>query len=139
MNKYVVGSILAAISLLVIYGASASNRVVSWVDDPGGRPASNGEGTLVGLNSTEDRGQPAQQIVAQVNESDLDPLQKAGQLPQRQTFTDAQQRTQVSVSQNATTPTPTPTATPSAQAQPTTASPQPATTVSNPQPVRALW
>ncbi len=88
MNKFVLGGILAAISLLAIYGASASNRVTSWVD--GNRPSSaqtnTGQGvmqsneTLVAINSTEANGDAIPAI------SEMTPLEKAGTLPQRQTI-----------------------------------------------------
>ncbi|MEM9805190.1 MAG: hypothetical protein AAF959_07905 [Cyanobacteria bacterium P01_D01_bin.56] len=87
MNKFVLGGILAAISLIAIYGASASNRFTSWVD--GARPSSaqtnTAQGvkqndTLVALNSTEANDD------AIIDVSGMTPLEKAGTLPQRQTI-----------------------------------------------------
>lgn len=87
MNKFILGGILAAISLMAIYGASASNRFTSWVD--GSRPSSTQTNTaqggeqnqpLVALNSTEANGD------AIIDVSGMTPLEKAGTLPQRQTI-----------------------------------------------------
>ena len=91
MNQSILGGILAAISLLVIYGASASNRVTGWVDgdrastaqtnNPQGLKQS--DGTLVALNSTEASGDGI------VDVSGMTPLEKAGTLPKRQTVGEA--------------------------------------------------
>lgn len=87
MNKFILGSILAAISLMAIYGTSASDQVTSWVDG-GERPASQGdfgqagsadEDSFISLNPTEtDR-----DTVTDISQT---PLEKAGNIPQRQTI-----------------------------------------------------
>lgn len=84
MNKFILGSILAAISLMAIYGTSASNRVTSWVDGSDRTAAQSDFGQsndgdnsqIVALNET---GQ-----VAQIGSRT--PLEKAGEIPQRQTI-----------------------------------------------------
>lgn len=142
MNKYVVGGILAVISLLAIFGASASNRVVRWADNPNGKNA-----PLVGLNDSETASnQPAtadRELVAQVNEAEQTPLQRAGQFPQRQAFTEADGQTTEVIEINRDNATPvaeadTETTTPAVPAQPANTQPAP-TVTNNPQPVRALW
>ncbi|NEP61758.1 MAG: hypothetical protein F6K31_33195 [Symploca sp. SIO2G7] len=82
MNKFILGCILAVISLLAIYGTSASNRVASWVDGENRSSAqadsNNGrDDTTLGLNSAESASGP--------DISGRTPLQKAGDIPQRQT------------------------------------------------------
>ncbi len=140
-EKYVIATVLGLISLLVIYGASASNRVASWVDGPG-----SGRSDTVGLNSSGDRA-VAQGDSTTVDPANLTPLQKAGQFPQRQTVVEqSAQADEIRVQPLENTST--------AQAQPSTettsAAPantqaDPAPTVTqpaqetNPEPIRALW
>lgn len=141
MTKSILGGILAAISLLVIYGASASNRLTSWVDgerDSSAQPASaqgnqqNNE-TLLALNSTE----PTSNGIVDV--SGMTPLEKAGTLPKRQTVgatpnfggTPATTTTTTDDTGNeVVTPNPTPTTPPANTTE---------TTQSTPAPIRALW
>lgn len=90
MNKFILGSILAAISLMAIYGTSASNQVTSWVDGSQRTSAQSNSGSGAdGANAPGTDGQ----FVA-LNETDGDsftqvgnrtPLEKAGEIPQRQT------------------------------------------------------
>ncbi|MEM9266560.1 MAG: hypothetical protein AAGA46_13650 [Cyanobacteria bacterium P01_F01_bin.13] len=87
MNKFILGSILAAISLMAIYGTSASDRVTSWVDGTEsassqsdfGQSEGADDNAFISLNSTEaDR-----DAVTDINRT---PLEKAGDIPQRQTI-----------------------------------------------------
>ncbi|MEO1591412.1 MAG: hypothetical protein AAFU71_08995 [Cyanobacteria bacterium J06632_22] len=146
VEKIVVGSVLGLISLLVIYGASASNRVASWVDG-----TASGRTDLVGLNSdgTSDRA-VAQDSRSTSNSStpvdlnNLTPMEKAGQLPQRQTVVEpSAQADEIRVQPLETAPT---AQTTTAGTTPSnTTQPDPAPTVTqptqetNPAPVRALW
>lgn len=151
MNKFILGSILAAISLMVIYGSSASNRVTSWVDRENSTSTQSNFGP--GNNQTND------QFIA-LNETEQDsiteigsrtPLEKAGEIPQRQTVQGAPAfGTNVPSNTNNTTndtddgilePNPPGQTTP---AQPTpapaqTQNPPPQTPAQNQPPVRALW
>ena len=77
MNKYILGSILAAISLMAIYGTTASDRVTSWVDGGDTASQSNSADDRVALNDTE--ANPDSFVVSRT------PLERAGELPQRQT------------------------------------------------------
>ena len=81
MNKFILGSILAAISLMAIYGTSASNQVTSWMDGAD-------DGPLAQNNFDADEG-AADEFVA-VNDTigqinSRTPLERAGEIPQRQT------------------------------------------------------
>lgn len=87
MNKFILGGILAAISLMAIYGTSASNQVASWVDQTDGDPSSQTNfesaddgtnGTVVALNGDDANGNSIGII------SNRTPLEKAGEIPQRQ-------------------------------------------------------
>lgn len=88
MNKFILGGILAAISLMAIYGTSASNRVTSWVDRTGDTSAQTNfvpdgdgsDGTVVALNGNEANGDSIGIISSQT------PLEKAGDIPRRQTL-----------------------------------------------------
>lgn len=92
MNKFILGGILAAISLMAIYGTSASNQVVSRVDNPEsissqgnfgqGTPTSN-TNPVVALNSTDTKEAKDDPFV---DVSAKTPLEKAGTIPQRQTI-----------------------------------------------------
>lgn len=144
MTKSILGGILAAISLLVIYGASASNRITSWVDGSrtsSGQPASApgnqaDNATLLALNSTE----PTSDAIVDV--SGMTTLEKAGTLPKRQTVgatsnlggTPATTTTTDDTENEVVTPNP-PAATPPTNTTGNTQS-NPAPT---PAPVRALW
>ena len=78
MNKFILCSILAAISLMAIYGTTASDRVTSWVD--GGDISAQGNNAgddRVALNDTEANSDSF--VVSRT------PLERAGELPQRQT------------------------------------------------------
>ena len=145
MNKFILGSILAAISLLAIYGTSASNRVTSWVDGERRTPAqplaNNDDGTaIVAVNSDEATPEPIIDI------SGRTPLQRAGDIPQRQT-TGIQSAPNFGETQPAdgtddtgggvVTPNPAPAPAPEPAAE-APATPQPAQTAPEP-PVRALW
>ena len=84
MNKFILGSILAAISLMAIYGTSASNRVTSWVDGTTDRTSSQSNfgaaedsDMLVAANGAEDGS------IGRIG--NRTPLEKAGDIPQRQT------------------------------------------------------
>ncbi|MEO0756534.1 MAG: hypothetical protein AAFY78_06630 [Cyanobacteria bacterium J06648_16] len=135
VNKYVIGTILGLISLLVIYGASASNQVASWVD------GNDREADLVSLNN--DGARTVSQADSTPSDRNLTPLQKAGQLPQRQTIVEeSAEGDQIRVQPLENAPTT------QVQAQPTETTPEadPAPTVTrqpaqaeNPEPVRALW
>ncbi|MBE9066712.1 hypothetical protein IQ260_08610 [Leptolyngbya cf. ectocarpi LEGE 11479] len=89
MNKFILGSILAAISLMVIYGTSASNQVTSWVDGEDSASAQSDSGlsnsasndsddSFIALNSNESEREP------NIDINDRTPLQKAGDIPKRQ-------------------------------------------------------
>ncbi|MEM6254056.1 MAG: hypothetical protein AAF821_14145 [Cyanobacteria bacterium P01_D01_bin.156] len=87
MNKFVLGGILAVISLLAIYGASASNRVTSWMDGSRPSPApTDTEKTLTPPDDSFIALTPTNAERADVNIDDMTPLEKAGTLPQRQTI-----------------------------------------------------
>ena len=87
MNKFILGGILAAISLMAIYGTSASNRVTSWVDRADDTAAqsdaglSNGDNneTVVALNDDGTTDDSNGFISSQT------PLERAGDIPRRQT------------------------------------------------------
>jgi len=149
VQKYVIGTVLGLISLLVIYGASASNRVASWVDGPASGRAASGQDSIVSLNSDGNAtvSQNDSSVVADPN--NLTPMQKAGQFPQRQTVVEqsaqadeirvqpleaSDTQAQQTTTETATTTTPTTTS----QADPAPTVTQPAQTT-NPEPVRALW
>ncbi|MGD1950598.1 MAG: hypothetical protein ACFB14_13260 [Leptolyngbyaceae cyanobacterium] len=85
MNKFILGSILAAISLMAIYGTSTSNQVTSWMDGTeDDSSAQNNFGSaedgtnedLVALNDSD--------TIGQINSRT--PLERAGEIPQRQTI-----------------------------------------------------
>lgn len=89
MNKFILGSILAAISLMVIYGTSASNQVTSWVDGEDSASAQSDSGlsnsastdsddSFIALNPAESDREP------NIDINDRTPLQKAGDIPKRQ-------------------------------------------------------
>ncbi|MEM1241513.1 MAG: hypothetical protein AAGI45_16880 [Cyanobacteria bacterium P01_H01_bin.26] len=83
MTKYILGSILAAISLMAIYGTTASDRVISWVDGGGTASQGNNAGDdRVALNDTDADRTGANQDSFVVSRT---PLERAGELPQRQT------------------------------------------------------
>ncbi len=155
MNKFILGSILAAISLMAIYGSSASNRVTSWVDgenpvatqsnfgQTNGRVNNQGTGDqLVALNETE------QDAIAQIGSRT--PLEKAGDIPQRQTrgvqsspaFGTNAQSANTGDDTDGEVVTPDPSPAPNTPAQPapeaTQGQPQPPQNQTQP-PVRALW
>ncbi|MEM9163713.1 MAG: hypothetical protein AAGC54_11680 [Cyanobacteria bacterium P01_F01_bin.4] len=140
MNKYIVGGILSLFSLLVIYGARSSGRVVRWVD--GDR--SNSERTAAQADLVSNNGAD-RQLIAQTDTENMTPLQKAGTFPQRQTFTEGASAdvTVVPAASNTTPAQPNQTAQQSTPAQPATTTgqgvvnPQPANSPA--QPVRALW
>lgn len=146
VEKYVIGAVLGLISLLVIYGASASNRVASWVDGP-----ASGRDDLVGLNNNDAQAQgdsSGSQRDSIAADGDLTPLEKAGQLPQRQTVIDANAeaddiRIQPLDTDTASQDPATTEASPASAANST--QPDPAPTVARPaqttdaEPVRALW
>ncbi|MEO1404308.1 MAG: hypothetical protein AAFV72_24075 [Cyanobacteria bacterium J06635_1] len=140
MNKYIVGGILSLFSLLVIYGARSSGRVVRWVD--GNRP--NTERTTAQADLVSNNGGD-RQLIAQADTENMTPLQKAGTFPQRQTFAEGASAggTVVPAASDTTPAQPTQTAQQPTPAQPATTAgqgvvnPQPAATTA--QPVRALW
>ncbi|MEM1251470.1 MAG: hypothetical protein AAGI69_03475 [Cyanobacteria bacterium P01_H01_bin.21] len=85
MNKFILGSILAAISLMAIYGTSTSNQVTSWMDGTDDNSsAQNNFGSaedganeeFVALNDND--------AIGQINSRT--PLERAGEIPQRQTI-----------------------------------------------------
>ena len=89
VNKYILASVLAVISLMAIYGTSASDQVTTWMDNAArGTSAQTDnaenkadEETLVSLNSTEaERANTDRQPIF-LSQS---PLERAGQIPQRQ-------------------------------------------------------
>ncbi|MEM8806172.1 MAG: hypothetical protein AAGF01_09110 [Cyanobacteria bacterium P01_G01_bin.38] len=141
MNKYIVGSILSLFSLLIIYGARSSGRVVRWVD--GDR--SNTEGTTAQADLVSDNG-TNRQLLAQADIEKMTPLQKAGTFPQRQTLVEGAQASDINVPA-APNNTP-PAAQPDTAQQPTPTQPNtttgqgvvnPAPAARQSQPVRALW
>ncbi|MEM8614526.1 MAG: hypothetical protein AAGF93_21120 [Cyanobacteria bacterium P01_H01_bin.105] len=88
MNKFILGGILAAISLMAIYGTSASNRVTSWVDRSNDNTSAQtdfgaaNEGTnetFIALNDDGTTNDSNGIISSQT------PLERAGEIPQRQT------------------------------------------------------
>ncbi|MEO0868507.1 MAG: hypothetical protein AAFY17_08670 [Cyanobacteria bacterium J06642_11] len=148
MSKFVLGGILAAISLMVIYGASASNRVTSWMDRDrtAATPVSNdstvkppsGDG-LLALNTTETSGDSL------VDVSGMTPLEKAGTLPQRQTIGAASNFGGTPAAPNTddtdgevVTPNPQETETPNNDTAATPPTTTPAQTPAT-EPIRALW
>jgi hypothetical protein len=153
MNKYIVGSILGVISLLVIFGASASNRVARWVDSEETTAtrvsATNATGATSSLRSEADRGSSTKLIslnqtgTATQTNTNLTPMQKAGELPQRQTVIDANRTTELrtTAAPATTQPTQPTTATqPNTTAnQGVTSQPETTTAQSRPAAVPALW
>ncbi|MEL6130171.1 MAG: hypothetical protein AAFR24_16375 [Cyanobacteria bacterium J06627_3] len=150
MNKFILGGILAAISLMAIYGTSASNQVISRVDgtDPTSTQSNFGPansasgGTAVALNPDE-----ASEDDSFVEVSAQTPLEKAGTIPQRQTVgttpnfgataTNAEDDTDGEIVEPAQ-PEPEPPATPVGEtAAPGT--PAPAAPAQAEEPIRALW
>lgn len=146
MNKLILGGILAAISLMAIYGTSSSEQVISVLDGPNSpKTQSNfgqntNENGPVALNTTESAGTRDGAFVESGVQA---PLEKAGTFPQRQT---------VESSRNfgpATTPDDTDNqvieAPDSTETAPTTGgtttTPPAATTTpaQNPTPIPALW
>lgn len=85
MNKFILGSILAAISLMAIYGTSASNRVTSWVDGTAERTSSQSNFGAAGDGDSD------MLVAANGEDSSIGqignrtPLERAGEIPQRQT------------------------------------------------------
>ena len=158
MNKFILGSILAAISLMAIYGTSASKRVASWVDGVSPAPPTQSNFGQV-ADGANDSGANDQLFVA-LNDTDQDfiaqvsvrtPLEKAGDIPQRQTQgvqsapafgTNAQSAdTGDDTDGEIVTPSPPAQTTP---AQPSPGTPpgqnqQPQNQNQNQPPVRALW
>lgn len=144
MNKFILGSILAAISLMVIYGTSASNQVTSWVDGEDQTSAQpdfgqSGDDSFVALSPDGTDREP------NIDFEDRTPLQKAGDIPKRQigevTSTpnfgaDPPADTGDDTGGVPVTPNP-----PAAGTAPgTTTSPQtPAATTQTEDPIRALW
>ncbi|MEM7795417.1 MAG: hypothetical protein AAF579_13335 [Cyanobacteria bacterium P01_C01_bin.118] len=147
MSKFILGGILAAISLMAIYGTTASDQVISRIDGTE-RPKTQSnfgqnsdENGLVALNPTESTGS---QDSSFVESSVQTPLEKAGMIPQRQTVgaspnfgattTTTQDDTDGEVVE-APSPTPAPTT------GGTTTTTPPATTApaQNPAPIPALW
>lgn len=138
MNKYLVGGILAAIALMVIYGTTASSRVASWMD--GENPTAAGQegrdDSRVAINPD---GATGDAQSGSFLTSDQTPVQQAGQLPQRQTATapdpdsfdtaqtDFGDGTPASDTEAPIDPTPSPPATPQQ------------TTPAASEPIRALW
>ncbi|ESA34842.1 hypothetical protein N836_15605 [Leptolyngbya sp. Heron Island J] len=146
MNKFILGSILAAISLMAIYGTSAANRVASWVDGTTGRTSSqdnfgtaeNGDSDmLVAVNGTNDS------IGSIGNRT---PLERAGEIPQRQTVS-PQSAPAFGTNVQTTDDTDGEVIEPSPPAQQTPAASEPGTTAGTnqanqnetQQPIRALW
>lgn len=148
MNKFILGSVLAAISLLAIYGTSASNRVTSWVDGDSrtpGQALNDDDAAIVAVNSDEATPEPIIDI------SGRTPLQRAGDIPQRQVTDGIQSTPNFGQTQPADgtddtgggviTPDPQPAPEPAAEAPTTPQTPAqqtPAQTAPAP-PVRALW
>ena len=146
MNKFILGGILAAISLMAIYGTSASNQVISRVDgtDPTSTQSNFGPansasgGTAVASNREEACGEEQLEEV-----SDETPLEKAGTIPQRQTVgttpnfgesaANVEDDTDGAVVDPAP-PAPEPPATPAEEAPAAPAAPAQAE-----EPIRALW
>lgn len=163
MNKVILGSILASISLLVIYGASAANRITSQLDRVGQRSAQTTTGqvfntdtnnpesnTLVAINPAEedtDNSSVNSNDTAATDSGSQPTLEKAGDIPQRQTIgstpnfgtsptsTDGadEDDTGGEVVQPAPS-TPTPPTDTAGNNTPTTPAPTP-----NETPIRALW
>lgn len=148
MNKFILGGILAAISLMAIYGTSASDQVISRVDGTErAKTQSNfgqnaNENGLVALN-------PADSTSSQddsssfVDSSVQTPLEKAGTIPQRQTVGASPNFGTTTTTLDDTdgdvveAPSPTPAPTPGGTPATTpSATPAPA---QNPEPIRALW
>lgn len=145
MNKFILGSILAAISLMAIYGTSASNQVTSWMDGeerPSTQTNFGGPGsTDVALNPDEENLEPF------IDVSGRTPLQKAGDIPKRQTAGVASTPNfGTNPSSGATddtggvpvTPTPTP-ETPTGGTSGGATNQAPAQTTQVEEPIRALW
>ncbi|MFG6106113.1 hypothetical protein [Adonisia turfae] len=157
MNKFILGGILAAISLMAIYGTSASNQVASWVDQTDDDPSSQTNfeaaddatsGTVVALNGDDANGNSIGII------SSRTPLEKAGEIPQRQVvgvqsapaFGINAQTNNAGDDTDGVVVEPNPTAGETAQTTPQTppanqgqAQPQPTNQNQNQPPVRALW
>jgi FtsZ-interacting cell division protein ZipA len=150
MNKYVVGGILGAISLLVIFGASASNRVARWVDSEEAMTTSLSSNTAGANTVSAQSNRSGSTRLVSLNETgtttqtntNLTPMQKAGELPQRQTLIEADRTTEVRTTAAPTTTTSPQTTTTQANTttnQGTTSQPAPTTAQSRPAAVPALW
>ena len=137
MNKYLVGGILAAIALMVIYGTTASSRVASWMD--GENPTAAGQDgqddSRVAINPD---GATGDAQSGSFLTSDQTPVQQAGQLPQRQTASESDPFTTAqtdfgddTTASDTETPIDPPAPNPPATPQQTT----PAAS----EPIRALW
>ena len=143
MNKFILGSILAAISLMAIYGTSASNRVASWMDGTDDRTSSQANSgadgdTLVAANGTSD---------SIGNIGNRTPLERAGDIPQRQTVS-PQSAPAFGTNVQTTDDTDGEVVEPSPPAQQPPAASEPGTTAGGTnqanqnetqQPIRALW
>ena len=142
MNKVILGAILAAISLMAIYGTSASNRVASWMDGTAERTSSQAnfgedDDTLVATNGTSD---------SIGNIGNRTPLERAGEIPQRQTVS-PQSAPAFGTNVQTTDDTDDEVIEPNPQAQQPPATSEPGTTAGTnqanqnetQQPIRALW
>ncbi|NEQ53968.1 MAG: hypothetical protein F6K11_28200 [Leptolyngbya sp. SIO3F4] len=146
MNKFILGGILAAISLMAIYGTSASEQVISRVDGTNRTPSQANFGqettpgdSVIALNTAESQDDTFTEVSAQT------PLEKAGTFPQRQTVgsttnfgtttnttgSDDTDGIPVEANPPATQP---PTTTGDTATSPPAAAPTP-----TPEPIRALW
>ncbi|NEP15652.1 MAG: hypothetical protein F6J97_01975 [Leptolyngbya sp. SIO4C1] len=130
MNKYIIGGILSGIAMLVIYGATSSDRVVRWMDGE-----DRTEADFVSYDSSD-------QLIAQVDDENLTPLQKAGNLPQRQTFAQPTQSDDITAAPANTPEQPADTQTPT-EAQPSTTEGQGLVETlpeaDDDQPIQAYW
>ena len=148
MNKFILGSILAAISLMVIYGTSASNQVTSWVDGEEPASAQSDSGLSNGGDNSDNDSFIALSPAASDREPNIDlndrtPLQKAGDIPKRQVGgvtstpnfgTDQSTNTGDDTGGVPVTPAP-----PAAGTPGNTAPQTPAATTQPEEPIRALW
>ena len=82
MNKFILGIVLAAISLMAIYGTSASNQVTSWMD--GADDGSSAQNNFGADDGDTDAFVAVNDTIGQINSRT--PLERAGEIPQRQTF-----------------------------------------------------
>ncbi|MBT9315139.1 hypothetical protein [Leptothoe spongobia] len=155
MNKFILGGILAAISLMAIYGTSASDQVISRVDgtDRGSSQPNFGQAkpttdkSVLAINTTETTETTGTENNPFTEVSARTPLEKAGTFPQRQTiganpnFGTTTNTTGGDDTDGGVVEAPAPTTQPptTTGGNATTTPPATTTPAQTPEPIRALW